>query len=383
MAVTIHRPLAVAGLFTLSMALAACSALRPPVDSVLESVPLPTQWYAPMYSMTSPSIASTTPHHNRTQESPPSSTAALIAWWEGFNDPLLVEWIRQAQAISPTIASAKARIESARATAVQTTTALFPTVAGTAQRSRSVTDRGSPTVDRLQSGFTLSWEIGVWGQSYAYFDGARANFEGSQATWHEARVLVAAEVAQRYFALRFCAPQLTLAREDQESRALTARQLASLAGAGFASPADHALANASAAEGVSRYAQQHARCESLNKSMVALTGIAEPELRVAVNKAESTSPIRADATLAPLVSVSAIPALTLAQRPDVYRAHRTLITAGANVGVARAALLPSISLQGTITHQRQLIYRLGSNDLMSSRQKGIKHLTLSFDFFKC
>jgi outer membrane protein TolC len=98
------------------------------------------------------------------------------------------------------------------------------------------------------------------------------------AGWHDARVSVAAEVANQYYGLRACEQLLAVASRTP-SRADTARLTELSAKAGFQSPASLALARASAADGNSRYIAQRAACDVDVKVLSALTAIAEPALR--------------------------------------------------------------------------------------------------------
>jgi NodT family efflux transporter outer membrane factor (OMF) lipoprotein len=153
---------------------------------------------------------------------------------------------------------------------------------------------------------------------------------------------VAAEVASTYYSLSTCQQLLDLARQDLDSRRETARLAELSSKAGFTAPADAALARASAADGNSRLTQQNAACELDIKALVALTGLAEPELKSKV-AAVGLTPAQASG-----FAVTSVPAQTLAQRPDVFAAERDVIVASAQVGYAKAQRLPHLSLNGSI-----------------------------------
>ncbi len=135
---------------------------------------------------------------------------------------------------------------------------------------------------------------------------------------------------------------LAVAKQDAASRADTARLTELSATAGFQSPASLSLARASAADGNSRYIQQRAACDVDVKALVALTAIAEPELR---GKLAATS---AAAANAPAMAIPALPAQTLSQRPDVFTAEREVTAASFDVGNARAQRYPRLSLSGSV-----------------------------------
>ncbi|MDB5909416.1 MAG: transporter, partial [Massilia sp.] len=197
-----------------------------------------------------------------------------------------------------------------------------------------------PTGTTSQAAFQASWELDLFGARRAGRRAAEERLAGAQAGWHEARVSVAAETANQYYALRACTMLLAVAEQDQASRADTARLTQLSADAGFQSPATAALARASAAEGKSRATQQRALCDIDVKALVALTALPEPELR---QKLAAAAPVPA----AP-IEISALPAQTLAQRPDVFNAEREVAAASADVGGAQADRYPRLSLQGSV-----------------------------------
>lgn len=288
----------------------------PPVPAV------PAQWHAPL------------PHNG--------TLADLSAWWRQLNDPLLVELIESAQAASPTVASAAARIEQARATRVAAGAALLPSVDGVASAARGNTQPPVPLATTLQAGLQTAWEIDLFGGGRATASAAQARLEGARAAWHEARVSVAAETAGSYVNLRTCEQQLAVADNDAKSRAETARLADLSARAGFTAPATAALARASAAEGAARATQQRAQCDLEVKALVALTAMPEPRLREQLSGAWTEPAQMAN------LAVASVPAQVLAQRPDVYQAEREVAAASADVGSARAERYPRLSLSGSI-----------------------------------
>lgn len=306
-----------------ALALSACSSFMPPahVDMVA-----PTQWHAPL------------PHQG--------TVGSLTQWWQQQGDPLLVELIAAAQAVSPTVAQALARVEAARAQQAAAHSALVPNVSAQVTGSRGVSQLGLPVTTTQQAGLQAQWEIDLVGANRAVSRAAQANVEGSQAQWHDARVSVAAEVANLYYSLSTCTRQLALAQRDAASRQETARLTEINTKAGFLAPSVAAMARASAADGNSRLTQQRALCELDTKALVALTAVSEPDL-----KAKLAVALAKPAQAAP-VSVASVPAQTIAQRPDVYAAERDVMVASAQVGAAKAQRLPRLSLSGSIAGTR-------------------------------
>jgi multidrug efflux system outer membrane protein len=300
--------------------LAGCAAPRPAAEIPALA---PPQWYAPL------------PHDG--------SLSDLRQWWAQLGDPLLVEVVELAQAASPTVASARSRIAQARAVRAAAGAALLPTLDAFGSATRSNAQQGVAQVaTTVQAGLQTAWEIDLFGRNRGSADAAQARLEGAQAGWHEARVSVAAEDANGYVGLRTCEQQLAVATDDARSRAETARLAGLSAQAGFTAPATAALARASAAEASARATQQRAQCQIEVKAMVALSGVAEPDLRQKL--AAARSPSAQDA----LFSIAALPAQVLAQRPDLYQAEREVAAASAEVGSARVERFPRLTLAGSI-----------------------------------
>ncbi|MEP7295371.1 MAG: efflux transporter outer membrane subunit [Burkholderiales bacterium] len=287
---------------------------------------LPAQWQAPL------------PHDGQ--------LTLLSQWWLQFNDPLLVQLIDAAQAVSPGVASAASRIEQSRAARVAAGAALLPALDANASAARGRQDFVSGLGTTASAGVQASWELDLFGGRRAARDAALARAEGAQVAWHDARVSVAAEVATSYTALRACEAQVEQAQADARSRGETARLTELSRQAGFEAPASAALARASAAQGNSLLTERRAQCDVLVKGLVALTGLAEPALRVQLAAGRIGVPQPAQ------IAIAAVPAQALAQRPDLLGAERDLVAAGAEVSQAQAARYPRITLAGSLSAAR-------------------------------
>ena len=323
--------------------LAGCAIGRPP--STVNAA-APAQFYAP----------TPLPHNG--------SLGQLSAWWQQQNDPLLVQLIDAAQTVNPSISAARSSIEQARATRTRAQAALLPQLDGVGNLSRSTSTpfNGQTAAPSTlgQIGLQASWELDVLGKNRASRDAGDERLAGVVAQWHAARVSVAAEVATTYFNARSCERLQAVAASDARSRSETARLVNLSTQAGFEAPATAALARASAAESNARATQQRALCDLDTKALVALTGIAEPALRQSLQAASAPtagapsagSLAGADAPAQPLVAITAIPAVPadlISQRPDVFTAEREVAAASDEVGSARAARYPRLSLSGAIT----------------------------------
>jgi multidrug efflux system outer membrane protein len=310
----------------LLLALTGCSSLAPPAAHAPAEPELPTAWQAPL------------PHGGQ--------LGKLTQWWQQFDDPLLARLIEAGQQVSPSLASARSRIEQSRATLQAADARLGPQADAQASLARGRFDLASPLGTSLSAGLQARWELDLFGAGRAGQAAARQRLDGAQAAWHEARVSLAAEIGTTYVGLRACEAQLAQARVDASSRTETARLTELTAKAGFQAPATAALARASAAQGSAAVTQTQAQCDTLVKSLVALTSIDEPRLRQQLLPASARLPGPAQ------ISVSQVPAQALAQRPDVYSAAREVGAASADATQAEAQRYPSVALAGNIGPSR-------------------------------
>ncbi len=313
--------------------LAAC-AVQPPPGPV--ALPIPADWQAPL------------PHHGQLQD--------LSRWWQGLGDPVLVDLIDAAQQVSPTLASAASRLAQARAAEQMAAAATRPLADASVStsRGRQTTLIGAPLAALSVARVQASWEADLFGGLAANRSAAQSRLLGAQAQWHEARVSVAAEVAQLTFGWRACRALVDIAQQDSESRLQTARLTQLSAQAGLAAPANAALARASAAEGIARLSQQQAQCDTQLKGLVALSAWRESELRQKL----TSPPVSVDAFA--IFSIATVPAQALRQRPDVYSAEQEVAAASAEVGSAQAERYPRLSLTGSVG---QMNVRTGGNSL--------------------
>lgn len=178
---------------------------------------MPAQWHAPL------------PHNG--------SLTDLGRWWEQQGDPLLAQLIAAAQEASPSIAAARSRVVQAQSLRTAAGAALLPSLDAAGSVARSSTQPPQPQGTTSQLALQSAWEIDVFGGRRAARNAAAARLAGGEAGWHEARVTVAAEVANQYFSLRACTGQLAIAQSDAASRNEIARLAELSARAGFQAPA--------------------------------------------------------------------------------------------------------------------------------------------------
>lgn len=305
----------------LALLLTACAAPSVPQRPDSPQPPqAPSAWLAPVL-----------PHQG--------DARSLADWWGRWQDPTLVAWIARAQAVNPTVGEARTRVAQARAARLAQETLTGPQLWAVGNASRAVpagAPAGTGPGSALSLGLQAAWTLDVWGDGKAAVSQASAQQAGAQAGWHAARVLVAAELAQSYFAWRACERLLSTRRDDLASREASAQAAQQGQRAGLVAAATAALAQASVAQGRQALGRQAQQCDTQTKALVALTALPEADIRAAAGAIAQATP--------PWPAVPAVPAAALRQRPDVWQAQWLLAAAADGVGIAQAQLWPSLSL---------------------------------------
>jgi len=283
------------------------------------------QWYSPL------------PHGG--------SEAALADWWAQFDDPALTHLVAWAQAESTSLAQAWANIEKARATLSTDRSGGLPNVGASASstRSRQQLTADQATLSTVSSaGLDASWEIDLFGKLRRNAEAASARIDARVADWHDARVSLAAEVADTYVQYRACKLLADVYNRELQSQTATQQATASMVMAGLSAPADGALVRASLAGSRSSALRQRASCTVLLQSLVYLTGHEQPDLLTALAASGPAMPSPKG------LRVAKVPAQVLRQRPDLASLERELAATSAEIGAAQADRYPSVSLSGSI-----------------------------------
>ncbi len=303
--------------------LAGCAAVPPaPTPGAAQTLPASLRWQAPL-----PAAAGAVP---------------VAEFWAGFGDPALPALLLAASAASADVAAATARIERARATQTAAGAALLPQLNAAANLSQARSTPGLPTSTSASAGLQAGWEIDLFGANAAGRQAASARLRGAQALLADVQTGLAAEVTATLTSLRACEAQARTTQLDADSRAETARLTDLSARAGFTAPADAALARAGAAQARANATLQRGQCDTLVKSLVELTDLAEPALREQLAAATARLP------QPPAVLPPSLPAELLAQRPDLQDAAAAEQAAAADRDRAAALQLPQLSLTGSI-----------------------------------
>jgi len=268
--------------------------------------------------------------------SEPSDALSRGRWWEIFHDDVLDQLEAELDSSNESIKAAEASYEQAQALLRQAHSEYFPDLSFNAARQRAATANASPT-NLNTVGVRASWEADLWGQVRRSNEVSRSNMQASAGTLASVRLSEEAALATTYFDLR-AQDQLDLLLSN-----IVAAQQASLDivqnryRAGVAAKADVVSAETQLLS--SQAAQLNASIQRAIFEHAIAVLIGQQPATFSEAKAE----MRSDVPTVPPV----VPSALLERRPDIATAERRVAAANAQIGVAKSAFFPSLTLSGS------------------------------------
>ena len=275
-------------------------------------------------------------------EALPADGLPRDSWWTLYDSPELDRLEQQLIAGNPTLASALANYAAAKALSDQARAGLFPTLglsAGTERDRESINApfRGptTPTYYNANTiGGSVSYELDLWGQIRNEVAAGEASAAASADDLENARLSLVAQLVDDYIQLRSLDRDSAILDEavTAYTRALSLTQQRH--DAGIAPGLDVSQAQTQLREARSQAAQTLARRALMEHAIAALLGVSA-----------STFSIKPEIVAIELPKVpSGVPTTLLQRRPDIAAAQRRMIAANSNIGVARAAYFPTLTL---------------------------------------
>ena len=257
-------------------------------------------------------------------------------WWKVFKDPVLDQLMDQLNQQNLTIVQAEAQYRQASAYLEQAESGLFPTLDVGASRVRGTHNKGTVSNLNEVSG-SVSWEIDIWGEIRRSIEAGEAGQAASLANIAATRLSAQAQLAKAYLELRVLDCQIARLKESEklleESLKLTRNQY----NAGVVSDADVAQA-----ESVWKNAQTTTLDAGLARTQL------EHAIAVLIGQPPATFTLEvADGTPELPTIPAGIPSQMLERRPDIAVAERRVAQANAEIGVAKAAFFPALTLSAT------------------------------------
>lgn len=273
---------------------------------------------------------------------PTAKSFGELKWFEVFQDQTLESLIREALTNNYDLRIAAARVMQAKAIVGIRRADQLPSVtaSGGIQNQRSAIYPGAPTFDTI--GIQASYIIDFWGQYRRASEAARANLVATEFGQDVVRTTLVTDVASAYFQLRQFDMQLEYSKKTLEGDTEMLK-LNTIKFKGGESPQTDVYQAQLLVE------QAEAQIISLEQS------IQQTENAITVLLGKNPGPIARGTNLVDQPHMpevpTGLPSTLLERRPDVRRSEQLLVSANANVGVARAAFFPQFTLTGVFGAQ--------------------------------
>ena len=291
-------------------------------------------------------------------------TAADLPWKDFVRDPVLQGLIGQALANNRDLRVATLNIAQAQSQFQIRRADQFPTVNAGVTGSRATTAQDQPIKASYTGGLTIplspSWELDLFGRVASLKDAALSQYLASEQTRHAVHISLVASVAQAWFNLQASEALLQLTAQTLSTRDDGLRLTQLRYDQGVASALDLSAAQSLAAAARVALAQQDRQKQLDRNALTLLMGQAPGEpLNLPTHQGAAWMAGSHALAEVPL----GLPSTVLLQRPDVQAAEWQLKAANAQIGAARAAFFPRISLTssiGSASGELSALFRAGS-----------------------
>ena len=272
----------------------------------------------------------------------PADRLPRDSWWMLYETPEIDDLQKRLIAGNPTLAAALADYAQAKALSDQARAGLFPTLnlnAGTTRNRESVhAPLIGPTTARYYDdnvvGGSVSYELDLWGQIRNQVVAGAANAQASADDLENARLSLLAQLVEDYVQLRSLDRENAILDDTVKNYDHALTLTVQRHGAGIAAGLDVAQAQTQLDTARSQAAQVLAQRALMEHAIAALLGVSASTFSIA--------PALVDIKLPQIPA--GVPTTLLERRPDIAGAQRRMIAANANIGVARAAYFPSLTL---------------------------------------
>jgi len=279
----------------------------------------------------------------------PADRLPRDSWWNLYDTAEIDQLEQQLIAGNPSLAAALANYSQARAQRDEARSALFPTIGANAGVSSNQESRHAPLIgpttpryyDDNTLGGSLSYELDLWGKIRNEVAAGTANSEAAAADLENARLSLLAQLVDDYIQIRSMDQDSALLTDTVQAYARALSLTRQRHDAGISAGLDVAQAETQLDAARSSLAQILAQRAIMEHAIAALLGVSPSNF-----------------SLAPAIVViklpqipSGVPATLLQRRPDISAAERRMVAANANIGVAKAAYFPSLTLAGQAGYQ--------------------------------
>ena len=279
------------------------------------------------------------------REAAPKDSLPKGAWWEVFNDAELNAYEQQLLAANQSMLAAKDRLEEARSLARVTSAGFFPVgnVDPSYSRQRYAGDRpevvtlGKPlTQSTYTIPFFVNYEPDLFGKIRRSLQASNATLQATAAEMYNVQLVLTAELAADYFSLRELDAETQVVQDSVQIQQKGLQLVESRHNGGVASGLDVAQQQTVLDSTVAQLYLVKQQREQYEHAIAVLTG----------NPAATFSvPVHA-LTVTPVPVPLGLPSDLLERRPDIAAAERQMAYQNAEIGVAKSAFYPQLTISG-------------------------------------
>lgn len=271
----------------------------------------------------------------------PNDETVKSDWWKLFNDPVLNDLETQATVTNHLLMVAVARVDQSRAIARVAVSKFFPQLSFDPSIASFHTQLNHVPSELTATACTipldLSYEVDLWGKIRRSYESAQAQAEASVADYYNVLLTLHGDMAVNYFLLRQLDAQAELLRQTLVLRQKSVQIVTERFHGGLAPDLDVDRAKTDLAQNQTQLFETLRQREDIQNAIALLCG--QPAATFEIK------PVVAEEML-PAIPVG-LPSSLLERRPDVAEAERRMAAANAQIGVAKAAFFPALSLTGT------------------------------------
>lgn len=258
-------------------------------------------------------------------------------WWMIFGDAALNDLAEKIEGANQDLRVAEANYRRAQALTRQARAGLMPTLTGDVSVTRSGSGRANSTSTNYDLSGRASWDADLWGRVRKSIEAGVATEAATAADLQSVRLTLQSELVLNYLQLRVLDSLRQLLDETAEAFAKSLQLTRNRYEAGLAGRVDVAQAEAQLKSTQAQALDTGVQRAQLEHAIAVLQGRAPAELAITPVPLKVTMP----------VVPTGLPSALLERRPDVAAAERRVAAANAQIGVAMAALYPSLTLSAT------------------------------------
>jgi outer membrane protein, multidrug efflux system len=271
-----------------------------------------------------------------------SAEATEQAWWDQFQDPLLLQFVAAAQS-HPSLAEAHARWRQAAALVDASEAALLPSLNLTTSATRSGNSRATnSTASSGSAVLGATWELDLFGRARDALDVAEKSARTSSEQVRQTRIAMAASTASAYLSVLQCENLATLAASDRVTREQEVLLSKAKVSSGLSTGSELANTQLLAQQAQTAERAQRVACQQGRLALMSLTGLPIAWLDTVLPRGEHALPrLRS-------LSLSDAPATVLERRPDIQVALAQASAAYSTAKYTSKNQLPRLTLTGTL-----------------------------------